>query len=85
MPEEQEKTDKMTSEKANEIRVLIKEDIRKYELEITKHEIAISQLRSYISECNVTLADVDRREAGVMYPPPPAAKKGGEGGEGQGK
>lgn len=66
------KTDAMTKEKADEVRVLVREDIRKYELEIARHEAAIGTLRVYVAECHATLADVDRREAGVEYPKPPA-------------
>lgn len=66
------KTDAMTKEKADEIRVLVREDIRKYELEIARHEAAIGTLRVYVAECHATLADIDRREAGVKYPEPPA-------------
>ena len=66
------KTDAMTREKADEIRILVREDIRKYELEIARHEAAVGQLRVYVAECHATLADVDRREAGVEYPKPPA-------------
>ena len=68
---ENTKTDKMPAEEAQKIRVLVAEDIRKYELEIARHEAAIGTLRVYIAECNATLADIDRREAGYQYPEPP--------------
>lgn len=64
------KSDKMTAEEAGRIRVLVSEDIRKYELEIARHEAAVGTLRVYIAECRATLADIDRREAGIMYPEP---------------
>ena len=66
------KTDAMTKEEADRIRVLVREDVRKYELEIARHEAAVGQLRMYVAECYATLADIDRREAGVEYPKPPA-------------
>ena len=66
------KTDAMPKEKADEVRILVREDIRKYELEIARHEAAIGTLRVYVAECHATLADIDRREAGVEYPKPPA-------------
>lgn len=66
------KTDAMTKEESDRIRVLVREDIRKYELEIARHEAAIGQLRVYVAECYATFADIDRREAGVEYPKPPA-------------
>ena len=75
------KTDVMTKEKADELRILIHEDIRKYELEIARHEAAIGTLRVYVAECHATLADIDRREAGVEYPKPltkPAEAQMGE-------
>ena len=70
MPDK-EKTDKMTAEEAAKIRILVSEDIRKYELEIARHEAAVGTLRVYIAECHATLADVARREAGVEYPEAP--------------
>lgn len=66
------KTDAMSKEESDRIRVLVREDIRKYELEIARHEAAIGTLRVYVAECHATLADIDRREAGVEYPAPPA-------------
>lgn len=69
------KTDAMTTDEANRIRILVAEDKATYALEIARHEAAIGQLRMYIAECNATIADVDRREAGVEYPKPPPAKK----------
>ena len=68
------KSDKMTTEEANKIRMLVSEDIRKYELEIARHEAAVGTLRVYIAECRATLADIDRREAGIMYPEPAKPK-----------
>lgn len=66
------KTDAMTKERADEVRILVREDIRKYELEIARHEAAVGTLKVYVAECYATLADIDRREAGVKYPEPPA-------------
>lgn len=72
---EGKKTDKMTAEEAAKIRILVSEDIRKYELEIARHEAAVGTLRVYIAECRATLADIDRREAGVEYPEAPKPKE----------
>lgn len=69
------KTDAMSEEEACRIRILIAEDKAKYALEIARHEAAIGQLRMYIAECDATMADIDRREAGVEYPKPPPAKE----------
>lgn len=69
------KTDAMTTDEANRIRILVAEDKAKYALEIARHEAAIGQLRMYIAECDATMADIDRREAGVEYPKPPPAKE----------
>lgn len=73
--EDTKKNDKMEAEEASRIRILVSEDIRKYELEIARHEAAISTLRVYIAECRATISDIDRREAGVEYPEAPAAKE----------
>jgi hypothetical protein len=70
---ENAKSDALTRDEAGRIRILVREDKAKYELEIARHQAAIGQLRLYIAECDATLADVDRREAGVMYPEPPKA------------
>ena len=70
---EEKKSDAMTKEEADKIRVLVREDKAKYELEIARHQAAIGQLRMYIAECDATIADIDRREAGVEYPEPPKA------------
>lgn len=69
------KSDAMTTDEANRIRILVAEDKAKYALEIARHEAAIGQLRMYIAECDATIADIDRREAGVEYPKPPPAKE----------
>lgn len=69
------KTDALTTDEANRIRILVAEDKAKYALEIARHEAAIGQLRMYIAECDATIADIDRREAGVEYPKPPPAKE----------
>ena len=73
--EDTKKNDKMAAEEASRIRILVSEDIRKYELEIARHQAAIGQLRMYIAECDATIADIDRREAGVEYPEPKAPEK----------
>lgn len=84
---DKEKTDKMAADEAAKIRILVSEDIRKYELEIARHEAAVGTLRVYIAECRATLADIDRREAGVEYPeaPKPSEPAMGEPVGGDGK
>lgn len=65
------KSDAMTAEEAKEKRLLIKEDIRKFEQQIASLKGQIATAEYYIAECNWALADIDRREAGVAYPEPP--------------
>lgn len=77
--EEAPKSDAMTAEDAKEKRLLINEDIRKFEQNIASLKGQIATLEYYIAECRWALADIDRREAGVAYPEPPK-KPGGEGG-----
>lgn len=75
--EEAPKSDAMTAEDAKEKRLLINEDIRKFEQNIASLKGQIATLEYYIAECRWALADIDRREAGVAYPEPPK-KPGGE-------
>lgn len=74
--EEAPKSDAMTAEDAKEKRLLINEDIRKFEQNIASLKGQIATLEYYIAECRWALADIDRREAGVAYPEPP--KKDGD-------
>lgn len=74
--EEAPKSDAMTAEDAKEKRLLINEDIRKFEQNIASLKGQIATLEYYIAECRWALADIDRREAGVAYPEPP--KKTGD-------
>lgn len=69
--EEAPKSDAMTAEEAKEKRLLINEDIRKFEQNIASLKGQIATLEYYIAECRWALADIDRREAGVAYPEPP--------------
>lgn len=78
--EEAPKSDAMTAEDAKEKRLLINEDIRKFEQNIASLKGQIATLEYYIAECRWALADIDRREAGVAYPPPPKKTEGGKGG-----
>lgn len=71
------KSDAMTTEDAKEKRLLINEDIRKFEQNIASLKGQIATLEYYIAECRWALADIDRREAGVAYPEPPK-KPGGD-------
>jgi predicted RNase H-like nuclease (RuvC/YqgF family) len=77
--EEAPKSDAMTAEDAKEKRLLINEDIRKFEQNIASLKGQIATLEYYIAECRWALADIDRREAGVAYPEPPKKPEGGEG------
>lgn len=74
----EKESDAMPKDEADKIRVLVREDKAKYELEIARHQAAIGQIRLYIAECDATLADIDRREAGVKYPEPPKAPEKAE-------
>lgn len=75
------KSDALAAEEANANRILIHEDIRKYEQLQAQLRAKVAEYDVYIAECRTALADIDRREAGVMYPEPPkkpeqAAKPG---------
>jgi len=76
MPETKKETapqsDAITAEEAGKNRLLINEDIRKYEQLQAQFRAKIAEYDVYIAECRTALADIDRREAGVSYPPPPA-------------
>ena len=82
MGEAKNRSDKLEAAEATKLRVLIREDIRKYEQTIAQHEAQIATLRVYIAESYTMLADIDRREAGVLYPKAPEAKKTPEGQDG---
>lgn len=71
-------SDALTAEEARSSRLLIKEDIAKYELAKARAIAQLSQYDAMIAECHLALADIDRREAGVDYPEP-VAKKADEG------
>ena len=77
--EEAPKSDAMTAEDAKEKRLLINEDIRKFEQNIASLKGQIATLEYYIAECRWALADIDRREAGVVYPEPPKKPEEGKG------
>ena len=74
--EEAPKSDAMATEDAKEKRLLINEDIRKFEQNIASLKGQIATLEYYIAECRWALADIDRREAGVKYPEPPKKPEG---------
>lgn len=65
------KSDAVSAEEAKTNRVLINEDIRKYEQMQAQLRAKIAEYDVYIAECRTALADIDRREAGAMYPEPP--------------
>ena len=70
------KSDALSAEEAAANRILVNEDIRKYEQLQAQLRAKIAEYDVYIAECRTALADIDRREAGVMYPEPP--KKPGQ-------
>lgn len=80
--EEAPKSDAMTAEDAKEKRLLINEDIRKFEQNIASLKGQIATFEYYIAECRWALADIDRREAGVKYPEPPKKPETADGGKG---
>lgn len=65
------KSDALSAEEAATNRILVNEDIRKYEQLQAQLRAKIAEYDVYIAECRTALADIDRREAGVMYPEPP--------------
>ena len=69
------KSDAMSAADAKAARLIIKEDICKYEQTIASLKGKIAEMEYYISESRVALADIDRREAGVAYPEPPKPPK----------
>lgn len=75
------KSDALSADEAAANRILVNEDIRKYEQLQAQLRAKIAEYDVYIAECRTALADIDRREAGVVYPEPPkkpepAAKPG---------
>ena len=74
---EASKSDAITTEEANKNRVLIKEDIFKYKQMQAQLRVKIAEYDAYIAECETALADIDRREIGVMYPVAPTKKEDG--------
>ena len=69
--EEAPKSDAMSAEEAMKNRILIQEDIAKYEQMQAQFRAKVAEYDVYIAECRTALADIVRREAGVAYPPPP--------------
>lgn len=80
-------SDAITPEEAAKNRILIKEDIAKYEQMQARFRAQIAEFDVYIAECRTALADIDRREAGVSYPPPkkPEQAPDGKGAPAMGK
>jgi len=66
------KSDAITADEAKKTRLLINEDIAKLRLAREQALGQVQMLNARIAECELGLADIDRREAGVMYPEPPA-------------
>lgn len=67
---EETKTDAISHDEAATNRILIKEDIKKYGLAKAQAFEQLARLDSLIAECELALADIDRREAAVVYPEP---------------
>ena len=74
---ENTKSDKMTHEEAEKTRILIREDIAKLRLARAQAVTQIDMFEARIAECELGLADIDRREAGVEYPEPPKKAEAG--------
>lgn len=72
--EEAPKSDAISAEEARNNRLLLQEDISKYRQLQAQFRAKIAEYDVYIAECETALADLARREAGVMYPPPPEKK-----------
>lgn len=64
--------DAISKEEANKTRILLAEDIKKILLARAQAAAQIGILDTRIAECELALADLDRREAGVEYPEEPA-------------
>lgn len=74
-------SDAITAEEATKLRVLILEDIAKYEQMIAQLRVKISEYEYYIAECRTAIADVVRREEGATYPAEPKKPEAPAGGE----
>lgn len=79
------KSDALSAEEARKNRVLVLEDISKYRQLQAGLRAKIAEYDVYIAECETALADLDRREAGAMYPEPPAKPKSAPAEKGEGE
>lgn len=68
--------EKMSEDDARKMCALVCEDKAKYAFEIKKHQMAIAELDAAMSKCDLILADIDRKVAGVDYPASPAPQAG---------
>ena len=73
-----ETTDKLTPEDAAKTRLLIREDIAKLRVARAQALAQVDLFDIRLAECELGLADVDRREAGGEYPEPPPKQDGKE-------
>ena len=75
-------SDKISPQEAAAARLLLREDIRKYQYRKAQLLAEAAAMDVYIADAETGLADLDRREAGVMYPEPPkkpeSPKPGGQ-------
>ena len=71
MEGKENKDDRMTHEEAENQRVLIREDLCRAKFAKTKHLMIVAQLDTEIAASELALADIDRREMGVQFPPAP--------------
>lgn len=79
----EEKTGKITHEEAESQRVLIREEIAKAEFIRKQCLERAAHCETEIAASKLALADLDRREAGVAFPEPPAEAEPKKPGMGQ--
>lgn len=70
-PKTEHVADAITAAQAKENRLLILEDLAKIDFAIAQAKAQIAMFETRKAECGLALADIDRREAGVVYPENP--------------
>lgn len=70
-----EAKDKITQADADKVRALVELDVAKFRRQKAQFLMSVAQCDVAIAEQEQVLADLNRRVAGVDYPPPPAAKE----------
>lgn len=73
-PKTKHVADAITAAQAKENRLLILEDLAKIDLAIAQAKAQVAMFETRKAECGLALADIDRREAGVVYPEVPKAE-----------